>query len=128
MLMFWVSTGTVGSYLNHSVQGKTQLFWRNINQLEAEQLYKQPRIHTGKQYQKRKRGEQVYWEDGGKASSGRVCVRCNRHLAKTEFSASEWKRKTSTTSRCKTCVWHRGRNDFLVTYKTLKTIYKYTRV
>jgi len=104
MLTFWLSTGTVGSYLNHPVQGKTQLFRRNITHSEAEQLFKQPRIHTGKGYQNRKRDGQVHQEDRGKASSGRVCVSCNRRLAKTEFSATQWKKKTSTTSRCKACV------------------------
>ena len=104
MLTFWLSTGTVGSYLNHPVQGKTQLFRRSITHSEAEQLFKQPRTHTGKGYQKRKRGEQAHQEDRGKSSSGRVCVSCNKRLAKTEFSATQWKRKTSTTSRCKSCV------------------------
>lgn len=60
MLTFWLSTGTVGSYLNHPVQGKTQLFRRNITHSEAEQLFRQPRIHTGKGYQKRKRGKQAH--------------------------------------------------------------------
>ena len=46
-LNFWLSTGTVGSYLNHPAQGKTQLFRRNIDMDGAPALFDNPRIHTG---------------------------------------------------------------------------------
>lgn len=41
---------TIGTYLNHPKQGKTQLFRRNVNLLQLEKLFKNPRQHTGKGY------------------------------------------------------------------------------
>lgn len=52
-LNFWLSTGTVGSYLDHPTQGKTQLFRREITMDEAPQLFANPRQHTGRGYQQR---------------------------------------------------------------------------
>lgn len=49
-LNFWLSTGTVGSYLNHPRQGKTQLFRREISMSEASDIFNNPRQHTGKGY------------------------------------------------------------------------------
>lgn len=47
-LNFWLSTGTVASCLLHPKQGKTQLFRRKVTLEEAEQIFINPRIHTGK--------------------------------------------------------------------------------
>mmetsp|Transcript_36090 Transcript_36090/g.39886 ORF Transcript_36090/g.39886 Transcript_36090/m.39886 type:complete len:119 (+) Transcript_36090:112-468(+) len=52
-LNFWLSTGTVGSYLNHPRQGKTQLFRRTIVMSEARKVFDNPRIHTDKGYHKK---------------------------------------------------------------------------
>ena len=49
-LNFWLTTGTVGSYLEHPQQGKTQLFRRDVTMEEAEDLFENPRIHTGRGY------------------------------------------------------------------------------
>ena len=45
-LNFWLSTGTVGSYLDHPRQGKTQLFRREISMSEASDIFNNPRQHT----------------------------------------------------------------------------------
>eukprot|EP00957_Ditylum_brightwellii_P110453 8423829-Ditylum_brightwellii.AAC.1 len=52
-LNFWLTTGTVESYLQHLRHGKTQLFRRNIYIDEAEQIFTNPRIHTGRGYHTR---------------------------------------------------------------------------
>ncbi|GFH59708.1 hypothetical protein CTEN210_16184 [Chaetoceros tenuissimus] len=55
-LNFWLTTGTVGSYLEHPRQGKTQLFRREVDINEARKIFENPRIHTGKGYQTRNGG------------------------------------------------------------------------
>lgn len=52
-LNFWLSTGTVGSYLEHPKQGKTQLFRRNIRMAQTEGIFMNPRVHTGIGYRRR---------------------------------------------------------------------------
>lgn len=41
---------TVGTYLNHPKQGKTQLFRKHCDLLELKKLLENPRLHTGKGY------------------------------------------------------------------------------
>ncbi len=41
---------TVGTYMDHPKQGKTQLFRKNCNLEEVMKILKNPRIHTGKGY------------------------------------------------------------------------------
>ena len=53
-LQVWYTTHTVGSALDHPVQGKTQLFRQAIDfDTELEDLFKNPRKHTGRGYQTR---------------------------------------------------------------------------
>lgn len=50
----YYTTGTVGTCLNHPKQGRTQLFRRNVKTLEElRAIFQNPRIHTGKGYQRR---------------------------------------------------------------------------
>ena len=44
----WWSTATVGTYLDHPRQGKTQLFRRNCSLVELREILDNPRKHTGK--------------------------------------------------------------------------------
>lgn len=44
---------TVGTYLDHPTQGKTQLFRKNLTEKEVKELLKYPRKHTGKGYRKK---------------------------------------------------------------------------
>lgn len=63
-LNFWLSTGTVGSYLAHPRQGKTQLFRRNVDMNEAASIFQNPRVHTGRGYQRNyHRGQCWYGDD-----------------------------------------------------------------
>lgn len=50
----WPTTGTVGSYLKHPTQGKTQLFRRQCTDKEMIQIFQDPRSHTGKGYHQTK--------------------------------------------------------------------------
>ena len=55
-LNFWMSTGTVASYLWHPKKPKkkrTQLFRRDVRPSEVKELFLNPRKHTGKGYHKR---------------------------------------------------------------------------
>lgn len=46
----WFTTMTVGTYLEHPKQGKTQLFRRRVTEKELKLIFKNPRAHTGKGY------------------------------------------------------------------------------
>jgi hypothetical protein len=48
----YYSTGTVGTYLNHPRQGKTQLFRRNVSLDLLQDIFNNPRIHTDFGYQR----------------------------------------------------------------------------
>jgi hypothetical protein len=56
-LNFWLSTGTVGSYLDHPRQGKTQLFRREVDMQQADEIFQNPRVHTGAGYQRREHAQ-----------------------------------------------------------------------
>ena len=49
-LNYYMSTGTVGTALNHPKKNKTQLFRKNIKFKELVKIFKNPRQHTGKGY------------------------------------------------------------------------------
>lgn len=53
MLHIWCTTGTVGSYLDHPRQGKTQLYRRNMDMGELRRVMNNPRVHTGEGYHER---------------------------------------------------------------------------
>lgn len=52
-VMVYFTTGTVSTALYHPKSGKTQLHRREIYHDELEQIFKNPRRHTGKGYYKR---------------------------------------------------------------------------
>ncbi|KAL0482897.1 hypothetical protein AKO1_014186 [Acrasis kona] len=49
----YYTTGTVKTSLNHPVQGKTQMFRRNLTADQFESVCKNPRHHTNKGYQRK---------------------------------------------------------------------------
>lgn len=53
-LHVWCTTGTVGSYLDHPRQGKTQLYRRNVDMSGLRQILNNPRAHTGTGYHERR--------------------------------------------------------------------------
>jgi len=46
----YYTTGTVGTRLNHPRHGKTQLFRRSVSLDQLEEIFENPRIHTGAGY------------------------------------------------------------------------------
>jgi len=50
-LNFWPTTVTIGCYLDHPIQGKSQLFRREVDTVEVEAVFHNPRVHIGKGYQ-----------------------------------------------------------------------------
>jgi len=56
----YYTTGTVGTCLNHPKKGKTQLFRRDVSMEQLEQLFIDPRAHTGKGYYRKHQSQ--YWK------------------------------------------------------------------
>lgn len=52
-LNVWYTRMTVSTSLNHPIQGKTQLFRRNVSMALLEVLFDRPRAHTRKGYQRK---------------------------------------------------------------------------
>lgn len=50
----WLTKMTVGTCLYHPKQGNTQIFRRKVSFSELDQIFKNPRVHTGKGYQQKK--------------------------------------------------------------------------
>lgn len=111
-LNFWLSTGTVGSYLDHPRQGKTQLFRRETTMASAKRLLDNPREHTGVGYhtmqehpQRDKKRSREVETSGGSAAvppGRRVCIACKRSYGKDMFSKNQ--RSKGAAARCKICV------------------------
>ncbi len=53
-LNVYYTTQTVGTALSHPYKGKTQLFRKDVSIKELEELFKNPRKHTGKGYYTKK--------------------------------------------------------------------------
>ena len=51
-LNFWLTTGNVGSYLDHPTKGKTLLVRRDINLNEAESVFQNPMHQIGREYRR----------------------------------------------------------------------------
>lgn len=104
-LNFWLSTGTVGSYLDHPRQGKTQLFRRQISMSDASEIFNNPRQHTGKGYHTKKH-QSV--ETGKKRKAGSQCVYMRRcascGLSKSNDHFSNTQRRKGASSKCKACA------------------------
>lgn len=49
-ITIWHSTMTVRTVINHPKQGKTQLFRKNCTINDIREIFKNPRVHTGKGY------------------------------------------------------------------------------
>ena len=103
-LNFWLWTGSVGSYLCHPSQGKTQLFRRDISMSEASDIFKSPRQHTGKGYHTKNENKSpkkkminhkhsVYYKK---------CAKCGNIKHRDNFSNTQ--RMLGSASKCKKCV------------------------
>ena len=105
-LNFWLSTGTVGSYLDHPRQGKTQLFRRQLSLSDASEIFNNPRQHTGKGYHTKKHHDSA--TQGKKRKAGaqgvymRRCASCGASKPNDQFSNNQ--RRRGASSKCKACV------------------------
>jgi len=82
-LNFYLSTGTVGSCLDHPRQGKTQLFRRKVT--DPSSLFDNPRQHTGEGYHTKAGAKKRKAESG----LGRVCAACKQTKPFGEFSKNQ---------------------------------------
>jgi hypothetical protein len=105
-LNFWLSTGTVGSYLDHPRQGKTQLFRREITMSGAAEIFDNPRQHTGKGYHTKNEEPSNNDNRKRKASSQggyvRTCARCGKSKPNDQYSNNQ--RRKGASSKCRSCV------------------------
>jgi len=108
-LNFWLTTGTVGSYLDHPSQGKTQLFRRQINMSQASDLFQNPRQHTGAGYHTNKKKEvpmkkQQHHKQQQQASTVQLrrCAGCHADKHATDFSKNQ--RRKGSSAKCRSCV------------------------
>ncbi|KAL7537619.1 hypothetical protein ACHAXR_007967 [Thalassiosira sp. AJA248-18] len=105
-LNFYLSTGTVGSCLDHPKKGKTQLFRKYLKNPMS--LFDNPRGHTGQGYYTK--GD--YVEENAKnrgtkrKAQGqcdvRSCAACGESKPVDEFSKTQ--RRKGPNSKCKECV------------------------
>ena len=114
-LNFYLSTGTVGSYLDHPRQGKTQLFRRQITMEQAPALFDNPRAHTGRGYHNRQqRQEQRNHQYPNAAlpcsNFGKSCAQCNSMKPRTSFSKNQLRK--GDAARCTECVNATGGGGF----------------
>jgi hypothetical protein len=99
-LSFWLTTGAVGSYLDHPKRGKTQLFRRKVTLGEALELFKNPRKHTGAGYHearelKRKRAS-------NDEPTTRYSASCKEDKPQHNFSKNQ--RRKGGRGRCQECM------------------------
>jgi hypothetical protein len=110
-LNFWLSTGTVGSYLEHPRRGKTQLFRREVSMSEARDVFDNPRQHTGKGYHRKNSSTT---DSGGSGNNNRkrkadapptymrTCALCGTSKSNDQFSKNQ--RRKGSAAKCKGCV------------------------
>ena len=111
-LNFYLSTGTVASFLDHPKQRKSQLFRGSCTMADATKLFDDPRSHTGKGYhtreEKRRRGEPAVDDVPEQkrlreeSATSRVCAACGYGHYVEQFSKRQ--RAKGASARCKTCV------------------------
>ena len=97
-LNFWLSTGTVGSYLEHPRQGKTQLFRRKIGMSMASSIFNDPRQHTGRGYHQKGRVHSA----SSNRKVPRKCNQCKQLKQTVEYSKNQ--RTKGAAARCRSCV------------------------
>lgn len=108
-LHFWLTTGTVGSYLDHPHQGKTQLFRRSIDMARAAELFRNPRQHTGVGYHRKGEKGAPHRRQAGQSSrkhqasgGSRLCASCKCTKSTSWFSKNQLRK--GSAARCKSCV------------------------
>mmetsp|Transcript_13115 Transcript_13115/g.37386 ORF Transcript_13115/g.37386 Transcript_13115/m.37386 type:complete len:378 (+) Transcript_13115:238-1371(+) len=98
-LKFWLTTRTVGSYIDHPRRGKSQLFNQEITMEEADQLFYNPRKHTGKGYHEKK---EISTSNSSASNDKRTCAICGKSKSNDAFTKNQ--RRKGPASKCKACV------------------------
>jgi hypothetical protein len=101
-LNFYLSTGTVGSCLDHPTKGKTQLFRKYMENPMS--LFDNPREHTGKGYYTKNEGSvsgQKRKAQHGESRT-RSCASCKQDQPIDQFSKNQ--QRKGQNARCKSCV------------------------
>ena len=99
-LNFWLTSGTVGSYLDHPKQGKTQLFRRKVTFGGALELFQNPRKHTGTGYHETRELKRKRAPNDEPAT--RYCASCKEDKSEHKFSKNQ--RRKGNRGRCQECV------------------------
>jgi hypothetical protein len=100
-LNFYLSTGTVGSYLDHPTQGRTQLF-RKITMAQASKLFDNPRVHTGEGYHTVQQREEMQNQRNESDRGAMLCCQCHVMKARDSFSKNQCRK--GNAARCVECV------------------------
>ena len=90
---FYLTTGTVGTCLDHPIQYKTQLFRRGVDMKDAAILLDNPREHTGRGYKRKATSDIVHT---------RKCGMCFADKYNIDFSKNQ--RRMGSNAKCKDCV------------------------
>jgi hypothetical protein len=86
----YYTTGTIGTCLNHPRKGKTQLFRRNVTIELLEQIFMDPRVHTGTGYYRKNRSQ--FWKSFDPNDGREIFV---------VDSARRWQYVASVTGLCR---------------------------
>jgi hypothetical protein len=70
-LDWYFTTGTIKTSLDHPTQGKTQLFGKQVSPQDYKKILKNPRVHTGNRYQRRRNGGRGRGGRNGTSNGGR---------------------------------------------------------
>lgn len=62
LMNIWFTKMTIGTALEHPTLGKTQLFRKKVNFKLLEDLFINPRLHTGKGYVRKTDGNLIRWQ------------------------------------------------------------------
>ena len=80
----YYTTRTIGTAMDHPRQGSTQLFRRNCGDAELAEVMRNPRLHTGKGYQKKRTrsdsGELSGVEIDGEEELRRTLLECDEEM------------------------------------------------
>jgi hypothetical protein len=90
---FYLTTGTVGTCLDHPTQNKTQLFRRGIDIEEAAVLLDNPREHTGRGYKRKATDDEPML---------RTCAVCGGDKPNNEFCKNQ--RRKGAKAKCTACA------------------------
>jgi hypothetical protein len=84
-LDWYFTTATIKTSLDHPTQGKTQLFGKQVSPRDYDKILKNPRVHTGNRYQKRRPGGRGQRGRNGRGNGGRNGPRQPTNTSRNPF-------------------------------------------